>query len=176
MARPIIKTLKEHYKNEKLVGVEVGVKRGKNSISMLKNLDINRLYMVDCFKYYDGYNPKGYNHDSNLLFVQKHFKKYIKTGKVVLLPYMSDEAIKFIDGKVDFVYIDANHKYSFVKSDINNYFSIVKDGGFIGGHDFCAKNYNDVVRAVIEFANEKGLKVFGVSNDWWIHKLNCIRK
>ena len=38
--------------------------------------------------------------------------------------------------KVDFIYIDANHEYEYVLSDINNSKELIKDGGYIGGHDY----------------------------------------
>jgi predicted O-methyltransferase YrrM len=42
----------------------------------------------------------------------------------------------FQDEYFDFIYIDANHSYEAVKSDLINYIPKVKTGGFIGGHDY----------------------------------------
>lgn len=38
--------------------------------------------------------------------------------------------------KVDFVYIDGNHLYEYVTSDIKNYIPLIKSSGYIGGHDY----------------------------------------
>jgi hypothetical protein len=43
---------------------------------------------------------------------------------------------KFKDGNYDFVYIDGAHDYESVKKDIELYLPKVKDGGYIGGHDY----------------------------------------
>ena len=40
-----------------------------------------------------------------------------------------------IDGLYDAVFIDGNHSYEYVKKDLENYWSKVKDGGIIALHD-----------------------------------------
>lgn len=45
-------------------------------------------------------------------------------------------AAHWMDGSIDFVYIDANHSYFEVLSDITAWWPKVKMGGFIGGHDY----------------------------------------
>ena len=42
----------------------------------------------------------------------------------------------FSDESLDFVYIDANHAYDFVKQDIELWWPKVKKGGWLCGHDF----------------------------------------
>jgi hypothetical protein len=49
----------------------------------------------------------------------------------------------------DFVYIDGMHTYDQVKKDIKNYLPFLREGGFIGGHDY-ADNKEQVVKAVNE--------------------------
>ena len=51
----------------------------------------------------------------------------------------------------DFVFIDANHQYSFVSQDIKNYMPKVKSGGIFSGHD-CETRFeslSDEVRALV---------------------------
>lgn len=48
---------------------------------------------------------------------------------------------------VDFVYIDGNHLYNYVKSDIQDYLPLIKSSGYIGGHDY-TEWHPDVMRAV----------------------------
>jgi hypothetical protein len=50
----------------------------------------------------------------------------------------------FQDKSLDFVYIDANHAYDFVVDDINYWYSKVKKGGYLWGHDYLSLDwYND---------------------------------
>jgi hypothetical protein len=50
----------------------------------------------------------------------------------------------FQDESLDFVYIDANHAYDFVVDDINYWYSKVKKGGYLWGHDYISLDwYND---------------------------------
>jgi hypothetical protein len=50
----------------------------------------------------------------------------------------------FQDESLDFVYIDANHAYDFVKQDIELWYPKVKKGGYLWGHDYIDLNwYND---------------------------------
>jgi hypothetical protein len=59
----------------------------------------------------------------------------------------ADAAGRFADGEVDFVYIDADHRYQGVSRDIRAWLPKVRKGGTIAGHDF---SYPDVARAVQE--------------------------
>ena len=52
----------------------------------------------------------------------------------------------------DFIYIDGNHNYKFVKQDLNNYFNKVKIGGVFAGHDINKKE--GVTKAVFEFIKQ----------------------
>ncbi len=47
------------------------------------------------------------------------------------------DAVKdFEDNSLDFVYIDANHEYDYVKQDITEWTKKVKPGGIVAGHDY----------------------------------------
>lgn len=53
------------------------------------------------------------------------------------------------DESLDFVFIDAGHKYGCVRSDIRLWWAKVKIGGWFGGHDY-APYHSGVIRAVDE--------------------------
>jgi predicted O-methyltransferase YrrM len=80
--------------------------------------------------------------------------------KIHLIRTTSDEAVEMIGNAAiklgakhlnvfDFVYIDGMHTYDQVKKDIKNYLPFLREGGFIGGHDY-ADNKEQVVKAVNE--------------------------
>lgn len=55
----------------------------------------------------------------------------------------------FPDGTLDFVYIDADHRYASVRGDISLWLPKVRKGGMIAGHDYAAREPG-VLRAVHE--------------------------
>lgn len=70
--------------------------------------------------------------------------------RAVVLEMLTDEAHTHIeDGSVDFVFIDADHRYHGVMSDIRNYRKKVKPGGLLMGHD-----YNPVWPGVVKAVDE----------------------
>lgn len=79
---------------------------------------------------------------------------------------------KFPNESIDFVFIDADHRYQFVKNDINAWWPKVKKGGIMAGHDFTwlfPDGFQGVGRAVWEFAYSNKV-TFSVSNTSWVIK------
>lgn len=81
------------------------------------------------------------------------------------------------DNSLDFIYIDGNHSYDAVMSDLKLYAPKLKLGGIIGGHDFDPETLG-VIMAVIEFKftnYNKYSKIMSKKNnperDWWMVKL-----
>lgn len=81
------------------------------------------------------------------LFDERHFQNHrvvkIKTTSI-------DASFDFADGEVDVVYIDALHRYDAVKADITAWFPVVKNGGWLCGHDYDEQRFPGVVKAVNE--------------------------
>lgn len=106
--------------------------------------------------------------ESDFEMVYNVFMNRIKYRKnITLIRKKSDDAIHFIENKVDFVYIDGMHTYDQVKKDIINYRSLINDGGFIGGHDY-VEGWEEVKRAIDENINVVDM----VFSDYsWIKKI-----
>jgi hypothetical protein len=82
-------------------------------------------------------------------------------------------AEKATPGKFDFVFIDADHSYEGCKADIAAWFPRVKDGGWIGGHDYENTEFPKfgVTEAVNEFVNKYGLELeLGDNFTWFVRK------
>lgn len=71
------------------------------------------------------------------------------------------------DNSLDFVFIDASHTYEDVIVDINSWFPKVKQGGYIGGHDY-GHPWIEVQDAVDTFFKNIG-KVFEVTEYSWLY-------
>ena len=104
--------------------------------------------------YLDNYNPNDLAcHYAPFSEVLAHFQERMKdVPNVGLIKATSDDAIEhglILNTNVDFVYIDGLHTYAQVKKDIQNYLPLIKQGGFIAGHDY-HPNWQGVVDAVNE--------------------------
>jgi hypothetical protein len=166
--RPMTLFLKNCAKTE-LVGVEIGVASGENARNMLEELPIKKLWLVDP---YTPYFEHGTIRDGSR--AKEEAKQTLsKFSQVVFVEKTSEEAVKDIHDKLDFVYIDGAHDYLFVKKDIELYYPLVKVGGVIGGHDY-SPFFLGVIRGVNEFTDKHnfkmGIEFFVVFSDWWIIK------
>jgi len=160
--RPMVEAVKEKFGRKKLLGIEIGVAYGENAENILSLLNIKKLYLIDPYQPYT--DPKC--QDPRKILPQ--VKKSLARNNTVFIIKKSSEAINDVP-EVDFVYIDGNHNYEFVKQDIELYYDKVRPGGIIGGHDFSAECLG-VCKAVMEFAQKKNLKLNGRKEDWWIIK------
>lgn len=161
--RPITKFVLKNYQKKNLICVEIGVDYGLNAKTILKLLSIKKLYLVD--SYHDELDSV--SGDERFKSAQRFLKKYY--DKIEFIRKTSMDAINDIPDDIDFLYIDGNHDYKNVKREIESYYPKVKQGGIIGGHDFWAST-SGVCKAVLEFVDDKNLKLYGKMTDWWIIK------
>jgi len=164
--RHSVKFFKKYFQDKELVGAEIGVYEGQYSKAALNNLNIKRYYLIDPYEDYSDRNnldlKRAKNYAHNLL---KEF------NNIEWIEKLSTDALKDIP-QLDFIHIDGNHHYKYVKQDLENYYPKIKEGGVISGHDFC-ESEQGVIRAVTEFIKENQIDphYFYVQNqDWWIVK------
>ena len=162
-------------------GIEIGVQTGVYSEYILARSDLKKLYLCDPWRHLDnGYEPHSNIVDdrwqADLDATIERLARYQDRYQIVRKTSM--EAVKdFADESLDFVYIDADHRYDYAKEDIANWWPKVKVGGVFAGHDyydsqdlpssFPYKEYADhygVKRAVQEFF---GSREFFVTQEEW---------
>lgn len=144
-----------------LIGVEIGVMGGKNAYNILTHLDIKKLYLVDPYIYYD--NIEWESNEHALVGKKAAIKNLIDfKDKIVWLFYKSEEAVNYLEDMVDFVYIDGDHRYKYVKKDIELYSKKVKLDGFLAGHDFKSSEIG-----VISAVTESLCGFYKEHWDWW---------
>ena len=67
----------------------------------------------------------------------KRLKKNISRNQVEILKNDFEEAFSKLENiKFDFIYIDGNHQYKFVKYDIENYYKLLNKSGYLIGDDY----------------------------------------
>jgi len=160
-----------------IVGAEIGVYDGSHTWSLLNKLDIKKIYLIDPYIPYFGAWPKRENSRVWLLRAERRARTIANEkypGKCEFIYENSNVAVKrFKDESLDFVYIDADHRYEFVKEDIRIWHEKVKIGGVMGGHDY-GPHQPGVPQAVDEWGKKKKIKIatfFAESkNQDWMYK------
>ena len=177
-----------NYLNLKGIGVEVGVGGGFFSNLILERSELSVLYSVDSW---EELSTKEYDDISNVT-QEEQLKNKLRTANLlgvhgkrsIILPEFSNiVASKFEDNKLDFVYLDANHKYENVKEDLELWYPKVKVGGVFAGHDYFDDGiYRDgvfgVKSAVDEFIKNENQELFIIKensnlegyNSWYFIK------
>jgi hypothetical protein len=167
--RGMVCYLKKVHGSSQLVGVEVGVYQGTNAYHMLTTLNLKTLYLIDPYlPYEDGDGTTRDCGDNDFSIAKRDLNKF--SSRCIFIRKTSLDAIKDLPDNLDFVYIDANHNYKYVKVDIEAYYKKICVGGVLGGHDFY-EQYQGVIFAVTDFAREHNLRLFIDSPDWWVIKV-----
>ncbi len=155
---------------------EIGVFEGTFSKQIVETIQPSVLYMIDVFTGQcdsgneDGNNVVHRNMDEvyrNLL-AYSHDKPMLR-----LLKGKSTEILAtFPDNSIDMIYIDGDHSYTGVKSDLESAFSKVRAGGWIMGHDYemnmtkARTRYEfGVKQAVDEFCTTRGQEIIAKGLD-----------
>jgi len=163
---------KKYFKNKEIIGAEIGVFEGSNSKFLLRNLNFKKLYLIDPYGNYSD-NQTVEKYDSCLqkrtLKAERKAKRRLKkySNKIIWIKKPSSKAIKEIKEKLDYIYIDGNHRYPYVKEDIEKYYKILASKGILSGHDIGDK---EVQRAFWEFVIKNKLTSNILREDWWIEK------
>lgn len=120
--------------------VEVGAFKGKSSSYMAVEIANSKkkidFYVVDIWSYtVDHFGGEVDVYDLYLKNTNP-VKKYIKPLKM-----NSVKASKqFADNSIDFLFLDAGHEYEDLFTDIDAWYSKVKPGGIVAGHDYYPEN------------------------------------
>lgn len=134
--------------------VEVGSWKGRSSVFMaVEILNSGKSIKFDCVDTWEGsptveYHMADPDVVNNTLY--QLFLNNIEPVKTIINPIKmtSVEASKlYQDNTLDFVFIDANHDYEYVKEDILHWLPKVKQGGILAGHD---RDFDGVSKALSE--------------------------
>jgi len=152
------------------VGAEIGVQAGCFSECLL-NSKLEKLYLIDCWEQQADYRDISNvsNSEQKKLFdlVSNKFKNDSRVE--IIKSYSIDASEKFPHNFFDFIYLDADHKYSAVKKDIKVWYKRLKNNGIMSGHDYLNGIHNNcefgVKSAVDEFFSKKNQKLHITPND-----------
>lgn len=148
------------------VFVEIGCWEGKSTVCMankIKNIKKNiKFYAIDIWEpYQQGELVWKANYEKYLKNIEP-VKDYINTIK----GDSCEVSKQFADKSVDFIFIDGNHHYDFIKRDIEAWYPKLKEGGVIAGHD---TEWESIRKAVAEYFVDPKFKHSQFSNCWLIN-------
>lgn len=155
---------------------EIGVATGKTSEYILEKNPRVFITGVDPFLTYNDYssdkNSKAGRIKKNRANVERQLLGNPRYTHKFLF---SHEAVKkYADGCFCMIFIDANHKYGYVKRDLELWGPKVKKGGIIAGHDYIPVekyNHSGVKIAVDEYVKEHDKELVLEDNSvWWFRK------
>ncbi len=163
-------------------GAEVGVFRGINARHLLQQKRNLELLLVDRWaEYPPGRYRQTQDHQSR--FSQERWEHIFNVvlprhlefaaGRYEIDRRWSDQAAADVpDRSLDFVFIDGDHSYEGVRSDLIAWARKVKPGGFLGGHDYNHPQEGTcygVQKAVDELAGTWNLPIeTGEDYSWFI--------
>jgi len=157
---------------------EIGVNRGNFSKLILKIVKPKKLYLIDPWTHFSGEKQNEAKMDENYNKTLKRVKNEIESGQVIIKKESSlDVLSKFEDNSFDWIYVDGDHRYEFVKKDLELSYSKVKKNGFITGDDYNHKwgpRKKQVAKAVDEFINKDIVEVIQLKNEQFILKKNSV--
>ena len=131
--------------NDYKVIAEIGVAKGNNARGILRDVRVDKFYLVD----------------KNIYPETADLKKY---PEVIQIKGFSVEVAKTFDIKLDLVFIDGDHNYKSVAPDIDAWLPKVRKGGIIAGHDY---DMPDVKRAVKERFKEYDVQLESLGKAAW---------
>lgn len=139
------------------IGVEVGVRRSDFAELLLSNWS-GKLCLVDPWDskndhFFEAVSPPW---DDEADFNETRRKMMPFRGRVSMIRRTSEDAASMVWSPLDFVYIDADHRYEAVRKDLNLWWPKLRHGGILAGHDFVYHTIPEVTMAVCEFALEHG--------------------
>jgi hypothetical protein len=128
------------FENKNILGrgVEVGSYKGEYAKDILSKWS-GTLYLVDVWKQLDIAEYEDLSNQKNSKEIYSDCISNInnESSRCIMIRASSKNAVYlFNDESLDFVYIDANHKYDFVKKDIALWYPKVRRGGILSGHDY----------------------------------------
>jgi len=152
-------------------GLEIGACRGENAVKFLEQCpNIARLDMIDPYIEYTDVNGSSSQNTLNRSqqINAENIAPFGDRAKTYVCTSM--EYVKQVpDGYYDYIFVDGNHSYSFVREDVFAWYPKLRSGGLFAGHD---AHLADVSKAVQEFRQICNISapIYSCPNSVWFWK------
>ncbi len=134
---------------DQVIGAEIGIHHAETSLYLLEHCKIKHLYCIDPYL----------DRDSRYNIVSQQLGEHTNA---TLLRMTSDKAAQIVKDELDFVFIDGDHSYKAVLSDLNIWATKIKSNGLLTGHDWCRYKIGVPVAGTEYFNKNKNMfkKIF----------------
>lgn len=157
--------------------IEIGTHRGEFAAEFCKGWKGKRFIAVDPWsKAYPGFTcqpNQGENREADMAAAAVALEPFRDRMQITLMQMDWVTAAKRLKGPIDYGYLDADHHYNHVRTDLEKLYPLISPGGIIAGHDYNGDWINEVRPAVTEFAYIHQLQLFIVHGDaasWYAFK------
>jgi hypothetical protein len=171
--------------------VEIGTHIGNFVDKVLSLNRTAKMFCIDPYESYEEYDDSLNNKIGDTVYNETYNDLKCKYGdRIQFIKLSSADAIGMIPDNIDFLHIDGNHDYKFVKRDLELYFPKVRSNGFVlgsGAYDedeskrdskgnvfieHSPGNYSNygVLKAFTEFITERDLTGAGLNGRIFFRK------
>jgi len=145
--------------------LEIGVFEGSFSKELLSTTP-NELYLVDIWSGGWGSGDKDGNNHTHIHDMENVYLSLYETYKelpnVHVIRSSSESFLKNMKENIlDVIYVDGDHDEHAVYNDMKNSFDIIKDGGWLMGHDY----HHQIKRSVDRFCSDCKQEISYVAMD-----------
>ncbi len=150
----------------KRVIVEIGPFQGRSTRALADAAVGGRVYAIDDWN--AGLNQGRADRSARAAF-HRNCEDLITAGRVVPIEQDSQRGLPAALAGVtaDMLWIDGNHEYGAVRSDVRTFAPLVRRGGLVCGHDYNVW-HPDVVRAVDEIYGRRVRTISIHRSIWWV--------
>jgi hypothetical protein len=139
-------------------GAEIGVRTGEYSWLLCLAMKGLEHICVDPWLPYTGDVNGRYRSVADVRRYYLSCRKLLKPYNVRYIKKTSSEAaLEVPKNSLDFVHIDADHHYDYVKNDVEIWSDRVRSGGIVSGHDY---TIDDVFRFINAYAKDRNIELF----------------
>jgi hypothetical protein len=120
-------------------GVEVGVQKGKFTEKLCKDNPELHMNCIDPWLEYrnlDWEDHKSIVQNTHDIRYQETMERLSKYNTTIIRKKSLEAVEDFKDDSLDFVYIDGNHRFNYIMTDIIYWVPKVRKGGIIACHDY----------------------------------------
>ncbi len=132
-----LRSIAKGIKSQNPLILEIGCWTGRSTVALATARKDARIVSVDWFKGSPGTAQKPYASSHDVFNIWRGNLRKRNITNVCLMYMSSFDACSLMKNHMfDMIFIDGDHRYSHVKSDIVMWKSRVKKGGIICGHDY----------------------------------------